>query len=80
MLTIFVHSKVSKVVVNHVSKGTFVIIFWIRIRMWWRTLLRYFDQKIILFYAERGFWLFFKPQQVLTINIVPLGVHNYLHN
>ena len=38
LLSIFGHSKVGKVVVNHAFKGTIVIIFWIRIRIWWRTL------------------------------------------
>ena len=28
--------------------------------------LRYFDHKILLFYAEHGFWLFFNPKQVLS--------------
>ena len=40
--------------------------------------LRYFDHKILLFYAEHGFWLFFNPKQVLRSNIVPLGVHHSL--
>ena len=38
MLTIFGHSKVVKGVVNHASKGTFLIVFWSIIRMWWRAL------------------------------------------
>ena len=42
--------------------------------------LQYFDHKILLFYAEHGFWLFFNPKQVLRSNIVSFGVYIYLHN
>ena len=36
LLTIFWYSKFRKVVVDHTSQVTLVIVFWRRIRMWWR--------------------------------------------
>ena len=38
--------------------------------------LRYFDHKILLFYSEHGFGIFFNPKQVLRRKNFPLGVHH----
>ena len=35
-LDFFGHSKARKWIVHQASKGAFVVVFWIRIRMWWR--------------------------------------------
>ena len=80
MLTIFGHSKARKDLVNHVSKGTFVIFLRRIIRMWCKTLFTIVWLQILLFYAEPSFWIFFNPNQVLRSNIVPLGVNHFLHN
>ena len=62
LLTIFSHSKVSKGVVNHASKVTFVIIFWSRIRMWWSTLFTILWSQIPFILCWTWFLAIFQPQ------------------
>ena len=81
MLTILGHLNVRKVVFNHASRGNLAkSSFGAEPECGGGRCLRYFDQKILIFYAEHGFWLFFNPKQVPRSNIVPLSVHHSLHN
>ena len=77
---VFGHSKARKRMFNYTTKGTFVIVSHRRIRCgggrsFWR-----FDHKILLFYAKRGFWLFFNPKQVLLTIFVHKKVRKWVVN
>ena len=77
---VFVHSKVRKVMVNQTSKGTFLLYPGEESECGGGRHFLCFYQKILLFYAEHVFWLFFNPNKVLRSNSVPLDVNYSLKN
>ena len=80
LLTIFGHSKVRERVVNHASKGTFVIVFWSRIRMWWRTFFAILWSQNPSILCWTWFLAIFQSQAGPEKQHVPLGLHRSLHN